>query len=124
MEEIKNYCSKRYEMKFMKFFKLFIFAEDRENGEYKIFVNINFLNKEICGITFRIGMCDDEKNIKGYYIHRKEKTSLVMNKQNTKIINEKYNDNNFISFISQNERDKIEIIVSSDLKEKFIENTF
>lgn len=68
------YISKGYNIRFLKFFELNIYADDRENGEYKNFVYVTLFGYPIVNVTYRTGECEGKRN---YYSGSIVKYNLV-----------------------------------------------
>ena len=68
------YISKGYNIRFLKFFELNIYADDRENGEYKNFVYVTLFGRLIVNVTYRTGECEGKRN---YYAGSIVKYNLV-----------------------------------------------
>ena len=66
-------CSKGYETRFFFIFKLVVYSEDRQNGEFKNFVYLYAFGLRFISLTYRTGGYNDSKpidkdNVQHYYI--------------------------------------------------------
>lgn len=71
IDNFEGYVKKEYKIKFLKFFTLEVIAEDKEDGTYKHFVNIYFLNKSIIELAYKTGFSNfnkKESNFEKYII--------------------------------------------------------
>lgn len=70
------YISKEYSIPFFfNLFKLEVYSDDRENGEYKHFIDIKFLGMYLVRLCYRTGECNGDKH---YYMGTLSKYNPIM----------------------------------------------